>query len=102
MRRCASLVATRQISWSDQGTSELGPLRGFWGRPVRTLTHPGQNCKGQHHQADVPVPAVPGAGFLVSEPEFGLVSNASSIAQWRPSTLTRVWIGVPAGHQVVK
>src|SRR3954463_6643120 len=30
------------------------------------------------------------------------VSNASSIAQRRPSTLTSVWIGVPAGHQVEK
>src|SRR5215210_6586124 len=30
------------------------------------------------------------------------VSNASSIAQRRPSTCTRVSIGVPAGHQVEK
>src|SRR5215218_2997302 len=30
------------------------------------------------------------------------VSNASSIAQRRPSTLTSVSIGVPAGHQVEK
>jgi hypothetical protein len=30
------------------------------------------------------------------------VSNASSIAQRCPSTLTKVSIAVPAGHQVVK
>ena len=31
-----------------------------------------QQGKGHHHQADVSVPAVPGAGLVVSEPEFGL------------------------------
>src|SRR3954452_10709605 len=72
IRRCASRMATRRISWSAQGTSELGPLRGFWGRPVRTLPHAGQHRKGQPHQADVPMPAVPGARLVVSEPELRL------------------------------
>ena len=31
-----------------------------------------QQGEGHHHQADVSVPAVPGAGLVVSEPEFGL------------------------------
>ena len=29
-------------------------------------------------------------------------SKASSIAQWRPSTATRVSIGMPCGHHVLK
>src|SRR3712207_549869 len=33
---------------------------------------------------------------------FFAVSNASSMAQRRPSTATRVSTGVPAGHHVVK
>lgn len=31
-----------------------------------------QQSEGNHDQADVPVPTVPGTGFIVSEPEFGL------------------------------
>ena len=31
-----------------------------------------QQSEGHHHQADVPMPAVPGAGLVVGEPEFGL------------------------------
>src|SRR3954469_19797290 len=72
MRRCASRIATRRISWIDQGTCKLGDERRFWGRAVRHLTHPRQHGKGQHHQRDMPVPAMPGAGLVVSKPEFGL------------------------------
>src|SRR4051812_39188710 len=34
MRRCARRIATRRISWIDQGTRELGDERRFWGRAV--------------------------------------------------------------------
>src|SRR4029450_5188168 len=72
MRRCASRIATRRISWIDQGTCKLRDERRFWGRAVRQLTHPRQHGKGQHDQRDMPVPAMPGAGLVVSKPEFGL------------------------------
>ena len=59
--------------------------------------------KYEHDERDVTMPAVPGSGFVVVEPELFLaVSKLSSIAQRWPSTLTRVLIEVPAGHQVVK
>lgn len=72
MRCCASRVATRRISWSDQGTGELGPSLSFWGRAVGPLAHPRQHREGQHHQADVPVPAMPGAGLVVVQTQLGL------------------------------
>lgn len=34
MRRCASRIATRRISWMDHGTGELGDERRFWGDPL--------------------------------------------------------------------
>ena len=72
MRRCASRIATRRISCSDQGKGELGPSLGFWGRAVGPLSYPRQHREGQHHQADVPVPAMPGAGLVVVQTQFGL------------------------------
>ena len=59
MRRCASRTATRRISCIDQGTCELGDERRFWGRTVGLLAHPRQHGEGQHHQRDMPVPAMP-------------------------------------------
>lgn len=31
-----------------------------------------QQGEGHHHQTDVPVPAVPGTGFVVIEPELSV------------------------------
>ena len=77
---------------------------GFFGRRLVGLMLDGSHHgKGEHDERDVTMPAVPGSGFVVVEPElvFG-VSKLSSIAQRWPSTRTRVLIEVPAGHQVVK
>ena len=72
MRRCARRIATRRISCIDQGTCKLGDGRRFWGRAVRQLTHPRQHGKGQHHQRDMPVPAVPRPALIVGQSEFCL------------------------------
>ena len=56
----------------DHGTCELGDERRFWGRPVGQPAHPRQHREGQHHQADVPVPAVPRAALVVGQPNFRL------------------------------
>jgi len=72
MRRCARRIATRRISWIDQGTGKLGDERRFWGRAVRPLTHPRQHGKGQHHQRDMPVPAVPRPALIVGQSAFCL------------------------------
>src|SRR4051794_31739288 len=53
------------------GPGELGQR--FWGwRLVGMLADHGQHGEGQHHQRDVPVPAVPAAGLVVVEPELAL------------------------------
>src|SRR3954453_23994138 len=73
MRRWARRVATRRISWSDQRMrpGELGQR--FWGRRlVGVVADHGQHGEGEHHQRDVPVPAVPAAGLVVVEPELVL------------------------------
>ena len=45
--------------------------------------------EGEHNERDVTMPAMPGSGFVVVEPELVLaVSKLSSIAQRWPSTLT--------------
>ncbi len=44
----------------------------FWGRGIGMVTDHRQQGEGHHHQADVPVPAVPGTGLVVIELEFGL------------------------------
>ncbi len=72
MRRWVSRMATGQMFWSDQGTGELGSLFAFWGRAVRLLAHPRQYREGQHHQADVPVPAVQRTNLVVVQTQFGL------------------------------
>ena len=72
MRRCARRTATRRISCIDQGTCELGDERRFWGRAVGLLAHPRQHGEGQHHQRDMPVPAMPGPALVVGQPEFRL------------------------------
>src|SRR5580704_4726079 len=65
---------------------------GFFGRRLVGLMLDGSHHgKGEHDERDVTMPAVPGFGFVVVEPElvFG-VSKLSSIAQRWPSTRTRV------------
>src|SRR4051794_25857989 len=56
--------------------SARGPANppSFFGRRqlVRVMAHHGHHGKGQHHQRDVPMPAVPGAGLVVSKPQLGL------------------------------
>src|SRR5213596_1920456 len=45
----------------------------FGGRPlVRVVAHGGHHGEGQHHQRDMPVPAVPGAGLVVSKAQLRL------------------------------
>ena len=59
--------------------------------------------EGEHDERDVTMPAVPDLYSLWSSPNsFLAISKLSSIAQRWPSTLTSVWIDVPAGHQVMK
>ena len=84
MRRCASRIATRRISWSDHGTGELGSSLGFWGRAVGPLAHPRQHREGQHHQADVPVAAMPGACLVVVQTQFGLAGLESFLDRPAP------------------
>ena len=36
------------------------------------MADPGQQSKGQHHERDVPMPAMPGPGLVVVEPELSL------------------------------
>lgn len=62
-----------------------------------------ENREREHYERVVPVPAVPGAGFVVVEAEFVLRRlEGVLIAQRRPPTATSVLISAPAGHQVVK
>src|SRR3954452_7800257 len=73
MRRWASRTATRRISWSDQRMRPGELEQRFWGRRlVGMLADHGQHGEGEHHQRDVPVPAVPAAGLVVIEPELVL------------------------------
>src|SRR5215211_5282460 len=77
MRRWASRVATRRISWTDQQIrlSPDGLALLFLG--VRLGWRDGAlrpSGQGQHHKRDVPVPSVPGAGLVVSKPELRLGS----------------------------
>src|SRR3954447_6336548 len=55
---------------------------------------PSETCRGQPCQERVSLWSRP-SSFLA-------VSKLSSIAQRRPSTVTSIAIGVPAGHQVAK
>lgn len=56
----------------DHGTCELGDEHRFWGRPVSQLAYPRQHREGQHHQADVLVPAVPRTALVVGQSDFRL------------------------------
>ena len=85
--RLASRIATRRISWTDQrisGISVWSPLLSSSGVPcslffggrrrhlVRMMADRAHHGEGQHDQRDVTMPAVPRAGLVVRQPEFGL------------------------------
>ena len=75
MRRCARRIATRRISCTDQrirrGLGEPRPR--FWGRRlVCAVAHGRHHGEGEHDERDVAMPAVPGAGLVVGQPELGL------------------------------
>ena len=77
---------------------------GFFGRRlVRPMLDSSHHGEAEHDERDVTMPAVPGSGFVVVEPElvFGCL-EAILDRPAMPSTLTRVLIEVPAGHQVLK
>ena len=86
MRRCASLMAMRRISWIDQRIrNEVCPKTGqrFFGRhDIGVMTDDGHHGEGEHDQRDMTVPAMPGAGLVVIEAEFVLGGfELSSMAQ---------------------
>src|SRR5436190_22075111 len=64
----------RRISWIDQGmSSDVLALRStcfFWRRLVGLMLDGSHHGKGEHHERDVTMPAVPGSGFVVVEPEL--------------------------------
>src|SRR5918911_1709620 len=75
MRRWARRIATRRSPGPTSGSEHglTSPRPRFWGRHlVRTVAHGRHHGKGQHHQRDMPVPTMPGAGLVVSKPELGL------------------------------
>lgn len=71
MHRRASRVAMRRISWIDQRTRLLAAAsasavffrRG--GDAIGLVANDRHHGKGEHHQRNMPVPAVPGAGLVV-------------------------------------
>ncbi len=81
MRRWARRVVMRRSSWTDQrtraGVSGAGAAvfrarRCFlWGRLVRVVAYGRHHGERQRDQADVAVPSVPGAGFVVVRPKLG-------------------------------
>src|ERR1700756_1303608 len=77
MRRCASRVAMRRISCTDQRIKALDSPAPRWRRiffrtAVGAVTDRRQHGEGQHYQRDVAVPAMPGSGLVMIEAEFGL------------------------------
>ncbi len=64
----------RRISWSDERTSARGRQMFFrcGGERIGFVTDARHHGEGQHHQRDMPVPAVPGPGFVVVKTEFVL------------------------------
>ena len=68
--------------------------------PMSDGRHHGE---GEHDERDVTMPAMPGPGFVVVEPE--LVLGGLEAVFDRPAMAfdaTRVWMPVPPGHHVVK
>ena len=72
-------MAIRRISWIDQRIRGGVSLRcrdfevRFWGshsHRVGTMSDRSHHGEGEHHKRDVATPAMPGAGFIVIEPEL--------------------------------
>ena len=73
IRRWARRMATRRISWIDHRTSAMVVVPGFLGAcGLRPAADHGQDGEGQHHQRDMPMPAMPGAGLVVRQAQLGL------------------------------
>src|ERR1700751_2191013 len=77
MRRCASRVAMRRISCTDQRIKALDWPAHCWQRiffrtAVGAVTDRRQHGERQHPQRDMAVPAMPGSGLVMIEAEFGL------------------------------
>ena len=76
----------------------------FFGRRLVGLMLDGSHHgEGEHDERDVTMPAVPGSGFVVVEPElvFGCLETVFD----RPAVsfdVDKCLDCVPAGHQVVK
>ena len=89
------------VAWPRAGSpgptsrSEHGPTSPglcFWGRQlVRVVAHGGHHGEGQHHQRDMPVPAVPRPALIVGQSEFcfgGLERVASRPEEFHLRPLT--------------
>jgi hypothetical protein len=72
----------RRISWIDQGMrSDVSALRSTWFfgcRLVGLMLDGSHHGKGEHDERDVTMPAVPGSGFVVVEPN-GSISTVFAI-----------------------
>ena len=102
LRHCVGFPGS--TSGSAPARQRLHPAVRFWGRRgVRAMADRSHRREGQHDERNVAMPAMPGARFVVIEPQLVLRSlNAASMAQRPTSTLTRVSMPAPAGHQVQK
>ena len=67
------------------------------------MTDGGHHGEGENDQRDMPMPAVPGAGFVVIEAEF-VFGGLEAVFDSPAMTLYRdqLSLGVPLGHQVEK
>src|SRR3954466_9542085 len=97
---CGAVRGARRCGGPPGATSgrAAGPpthSRGrFLGCGIRATAGDGEDGKGEHDERDVTVPAVPGAGLVVVEAEFGLRGLESVLdSPAVPSTATRVAIG---------
>ena len=72
MRRWASRMATRRISFTDQGIKLRpdGPVSFLGWQAVRAMAHHGHHGKGEHDQRDGAVPPMPGPRLVVGQPEL--------------------------------
>src|SRR5262245_9970924 len=74
MRFRARRWAIRRISWIDQRmrSSALASrsICFFWCWRVGVMLDGSHHCEGEHDQRDMTMPAMPGSGFVVVEPEL--------------------------------
>ena len=73
IRRCASFSARRRISCTDHRISVSVIVAIFFRRyGVGLISDSRHDRIGKHDERDVPVPAMPGAAFVMVETEFVL------------------------------